>query len=215
MYLFIYVYVVPGRNRLCQIKLVWSRFRYCKWNLACNCSPMWSRDIKRIEEGRNRILPLLRKMKEVCQCDVPFSIIMGKWKLPKMRGPKIQSQINYFIMAWIKHENRLPSMLDAYINPFQEPQPWYIFCQKLAEWHCNENLKLFLCHLGTLATLDCCACGYSWLVGPGVVFKEYVELAKHGCRTNMELTFSFKKNWWHAKIEVHHHEDVQFVLKTS
>ena len=70
-------------------------------------------------------------------------------------------------------------------------------------------------HMPLLATLDCCACGYSWLVGPGVVFKEYVELAKHGCRTNMELTFSFKKNWWHAKIEVHHHEDVQFVLKTS
>lgn len=148
---------MPGRNRLCQIKLVWLRFRYCKWNLACDCSPMGSRDIKRIEEGRNRILPLLRKMKEVCHVTFLF-LIMGKWKLPKMRGPKIQSQINYFIMAWIKHENRLPSMLDAYINPFQEPQPWYILCQKLAEWHCNENLKLFSMPLGDSSLAYAPAC---------------------------------------------------------
>lgn len=182
---------------------------------------MGSRDIKRIEEGRNRILPLLRKMKEVCHVTFLF-LIMGKWKLPKMRGPKIQSQINYFIMAWIKHENRLPSMLDAYINPFQEPQPWYILCQKLAEWHCNENLKLFSMPLGdsSLAYAPACnvrllrvwlfltcwtRCGFQRVCGVGETWLQN----KHG------VDVFVKKNWWHAKIEVHHHEDVQFVLKTS
>ena len=106
--------------------------------------------------------------------EIEFYCCSGRWKRFAMWRSFFY---NYGKMEMTKNEgtqNTIPHQLfhngvnqtwksftidvGCYINPFQEPQPWYIFCQKLAEWHCNENLKLFSMPLGDSSLAYAPAC---------------------------------------------------------
>ncbi len=101
--LFIYVYAVPGRNRICQVKFVWLRVLQVKHGMLF-CTHV----IKGIEAGRNENLPSLGRWKRFAMWrSLFYTGNYQKW------GDTNTNPNQLFHKWWIKHENRLPSMLDV------------------------------------------------------------------------------------------------------